>query len=317
MIRLYRYSSVVLLRFYSALIAWLYLMSSQVCPCLASNITDSSSARHSGTAADLASQLGLESVITQLGELSQGNVRDQETRLRCLELRQQAGEAVRHVVLEVMEVTAAIDRDIAIADREHDYLLGRRQRADRLSNFATFATTGTLLAVRSGLSFYPEYRDQINVLRSAQSAAAILIPTANITRRFVEPSSSENSPNMLAALFDRKTDQRSVYNKTVWNYLNSVPPDSLDGKTRRQELIASWAKRRGLAPESTVKLKSEIDLLTGTGRLSGRSSISLLDRKTSMLLDLRAEIGRIYRTVVELDRIVAAQSTTNIGTSNP
>ncbi|MDP3510706.1 MAG: hypothetical protein Q8T09_22255 [Candidatus Melainabacteria bacterium] len=312
----YSCSRAYLVRFGPALLAGLCLLLSALCPCIASDIAASTGGRHSGTVSDLASELGLDSVIAELGKIQQKPEKDTETRLKLLELRQRAGEIIRHVVLEVMEVTAAIDRDIAIADREHDYLLGRRQKGDRLSNFATFATTGTLLAVRSGLSFYPEYRDQINVLRSAQSAAAILIPSANMSRRFVEPSSSENPPNMLAALFERKTDQRSGYNKTVWNYLNSVPPDSTDGKTRRQELIASWTKRRGLAPAATAKFKTEIDLLTGTGRLSGPSSISLLDRKTSMLLDLRAEIGRLYRTIVELDRLVS-QSKIDIGSAAP
>lgn len=263
-----------------------------------------STLRHAGRAEDLASQLGLQPLIKQLVELSGRKQQDIEMRMEVLSLRQRLGDKIRHAMLEIMEVTAAIDRDIAESDRLQDYLTGRRTRSDRRTNFATFVSTGILKAVHAGLGFSENANTPIDVLRATASGLDIGIPSSNMLHRYQDRGRLSSQPNMLAMVFNRPVDARSSYNKTVWEYLNSVPPGSKDGKTRRQELIESWIKRRDLKPPSSLPGKKEDDLLAGTAAQGTPITIEVLESRASMLADLKAEIMRMYRVLVELDTLV-------------
>jgi hypothetical protein len=260
--------------------------------------------RHAGKAEDLARQFGLEPLINQLAELSSKKQQDAATRLDALSLRQQLGDRIRHAMLEVMETTAAIDRDIAESDRLRDYLAGKRTRNDRRTNFTTFVSTGILKAVHAGLGFSENANTTIDVLRGTASGLDIMLPSSNMLHRYRYHGRLSSQPNMLAMIFNRSSDARSAYNKTVWKYLNSVPPDSRGDKTRRQELIESWVKQRELKAPSSAKGKSEDDLLAGTAPQGSPITIELLERRTSMLSDLKAEIVRMYRVLVELDELI-------------
>jgi hypothetical protein len=251
-------------------------------------------------------QFNLDSLLSKINNLKQKSPIDLETRVEILTEKQNLGNLIRHYILDVMEVTSAIDRDLAETDRIHDHLVNSKQKADRISNFLTFVATGSLGLVRSGMSFNPANTLANNVLRTTENSTEVMIPTADITRRY-RTTHTANKPNMLARIFDKPVDSRTNYNETVWKYLNSVPQDTKTGNTRKQDLINNWIKQRDLTSPASPKGKHEIDLLTGTCSTKDSLNISLLEKRSSMLSDLRAEVVRIYRILAQLDDLVIAQ----------
>lgn len=255
--------------------------------------------RHSGRVIDLARQLDMVHSLKRLRQLERKQAAIQSNSsetIEILSIRQELGNKIRHSMLEVMEVTAAIDRDLAYTDRLHDSLVARRSRADRLSNVSTFVLDGTLSAVKSGLRFGSADAAH-RILEAASSGISILVPGGTAVRSFKEPEANAR-PNMLAPLFSQQTtDPKSQYNNFVWTYLMSVAPDSKYQESRFKELLRSWRLRRELGHASPT----DIAILSGTAPVNSPVNAEMLELRSSLLNDLRAEIVRLYRTLVELD----------------
>jgi hypothetical protein len=49
-------------------------------------------------------------------------------------------------------------------------------------------------------------------------------------------------PNMLSKVFNNQTDKNSDYPLLVWSYLNRIPVDSVERRTRLENLFQHWKR---------------------------------------------------------------------------
>lgn len=100
---------------------------------------------------------------------------------------------------------------------------------------------------------------------------------------------------MLAPIFGRKPELRSVYPDDVWTYLNTAPVnDPRVHVAWKAELIDEW-----------VKLGDKIDQLASRMADQKKLSIDVLTDRSAMLLDLRSRLSLMSRDLRDLMKSVS------------
>ena len=114
------------------------------------------------------------------------------------------------------------------------------------------------------------------------------------------------APNMLAPIFGRTPELRSIYPQDVWAYLNTAP--ATDPRVHvpwRDELISEWMQAGRIGPPNVSGSQKKIDLLTSRIAEHKRLSIDLLADRSAMLLDLRARVSLMNRDLRDVMKAVA------------
>jgi hypothetical protein len=251
----------------------------------------------------LAKALGILPVIKTLKKDEEENRSNFSDRLsfQILRTRQQLSDMIQYTTLQVKEVTAAIDLDIAETDRLLDYLSTRRDQAVKVNSVATFMTSGALSALNSALNLGGRGGGSTNVIGTISGGSSTLMPTYNIySKRSRGSMAYRVHPNMLAPIFGFASGDETKFNSIIWTYLNSAPPGAVDDLNRREKLILSWRGLRGLPDPSTAAGKQRAAVLSGIPVPKASLTISLLDERSAMLTDVRAEVVRIFRDLSEL-----------------
>jgi hypothetical protein len=114
------------------------------------------------------------------------------------------------------------------------------------------------------------------------------------------------APNMLAPIFGRRPELRSVYPQDVWTYLNTAP--AADPRVHvpwKDELIAEWVRLGRIGPPNALGSQKKIDQLTSRIAEHTRLSIDLLNDRSAMLADLRARVCLMNRDLRDLMKAVS------------
>lgn len=264
---------------------------------------DRKTVRLSARGLALAKALGILGEIEKLArqeEANRASFSDKRS-YEILRTRQQLADLIQYATLQVKEVTAAIDIDMAETNRLLDFLTTRRDNAVRVNNIATFMTSGALSALNSALNLAGSGGGATNVLGTVSGGASVGMPTYNIySKRTRGRMSYRVHPNMLAPIFGFPATEGAEYNSIIWSYLNSSPPGSTAKMTRREKLIASWMRLRGLPDPSTNSGKKRAAILSGVPVPNSNLTVSILDERSAMLTDVRAEVVNIFRDLSEL-----------------
>src|SRR5207245_9374998 len=100
------------------------------------------------------------------------------------------------------------------------------------------------------------------------------------------------APNMLAPIFGRTPELRSIYPQDVWAYLNTAPPtDPRVHVPWRDELISEWVQAGRIGPPNVSGSQKKNDLLTSRIAEHKRLSIDLLEDRSATHLDLRPRMA--------------------------
>ena len=114
------------------------------------------------------------------------------------------------------------------------------------------------------------------------------------------------APNMLAPLFGRTPELRSIYPQDVWAYLNTAPAsDPRIHVPWREELINQWVQQKRIGPPDAPASQKKIELLTSRIAEHKRLPIDVLTDRTLMLVDLRARVGLMNRDLRDLLGVVS------------
>ncbi len=252
----------------------------------------------SPTSRDMAELLGVMPIVEKLDTLQLAPLGNESKDFEHVRLKQQLLEKVIIATLQVRDVTARIDRELARLDRKSGYLENKRDRAIKLNSMANLFGTGLVNEVgQAGEMKVKEAPGEITELVGGGLSMVLA------GRALMQQSGSKErvraKPNMLAKIFNCPTDKNTEYPDVVWNYLNRVPPEDLTHQTRLEALLHHWEHYRLISNTKTAAGRKRIAILTNTGQY-GVASIALIDDQSALLSDLKAEVFQLDRDLLEL-----------------
>lgn len=254
------------------------------------------SSKLSEQANHLMMDLQLEEAFKELKKLESEN--SSENELRILVLQSLISRKIQKASLEIQETFSNIDGDIAQNNMLLAYASNRQERLLRMTDVATFLTIGTFGVLESAVGRETGLSDIFGLVGSS---ASIALPLAALKpMHFNNPRYNQPRTNMLAPIFDVEY-KGDGYEPIVWNYLNSVPPQSVSMRTRREMLIKSWQSYRSfdeIKGETNRKIFRQI---IEAPSKENRLTVDSLKTRAQLLLDVRSLVQALYRDLAELD----------------
>jgi hypothetical protein len=258
--------------------------------------------KFSPSAQEVAELLGIKTKLERLYALSDKDrgLTDSPMSAEALALRQEILESVISTSLSVDGVIAEIDDEISKSNETRAVLEARRDHALAVNNVINFVSGGGLGIVSSALQINDSTAVWGNIAGIVGGGVSIALSLVGLRQQKGAQTPLEESPNMLAKIFDRKTEFHSDYPEEIWRYLNSSPPSVSGQATRREQLIDRWVKEGRIDDINSQKGQHKIDLLTSGVSQKKRLSIDTLMDRAAMLADLRARISLMKRDLSKL-----------------
>lgn len=253
---------------------------------------------HSGltpTAHDIAKQID---VLSLVEKLEQGSLSGELERLK---VSQDLSTSVLISTLQVRDVTARIERELAVINRLRGLLEDRRDRAIKLNSIENIGASGAMSEIANGSTFMSS-QTTTNVVNLVAGAATIGLGSWALKQQSGAKQRITVRPNMLAKIFNHPTDKNSEYPPVVWNYLNSAPVGT--SQTRLQSLMDRWRKYK-VIPNTFVGAVAQrrLAVLTNSGPTT-TATIDTFNDQADMLFDLRSEVYQLDRDLLELMQCV-------------
>lgn len=264
----------------------------------------------SPAARDIARQLGIVPLIERIDELSAHPTSDIKTEFELLKLKHALNSRIMIAALQARDVSARIEKELALINRMRGLLEDKRDRAIKLNSMENVAAGGALNEIGvAGNLFANETPGEI--IQLVAGAATIGLGTWALRQQAGAKQRVNPKPNMLAKVFNLPPDKESDYPPLIWGYLNSVPPGST--QTRLETLCDRW-KRYEVIPRNlnTASGQKRIGLLTNT-RHSGTLTIDAFNDQSDMLFDLRSEVFQMDRDLLELAQGMEADAGAKLG----
>lgn len=247
------------------------------------------------TAHDIATQIDALPLVEKLEHGSPA------TELEQLRISQNLNTSVIIASLQVRDVVARIERELAMINRLRGLLEDRRDRAIKLNSIENIGASGAMSEIANGSTFMSSQTTG-NVVNLVAGAATIGLGTWALRQQSGAKQRITVKPNMLAKIFNHPVDKNSEYPPVVWNYLNSAPVDS--SQTRLQALMDRWRKYK-VIPNTTVGAVAQrrLAILTNSGNTT-TATIDIFNDQADMLFDLRTEVYQLDRDLLDLMQCV-------------
>jgi len=224
-----------------------------------------------------------------------------------LETRQKARMLIQKTGLEVDATVAEISAERELYNEILTKFKEDRDKAIAKTNAFAFISNGALWAVTEAFVI-PTYKHAIyNVPAGIVGIPAGMVPSAASMYTFKlingKKKDSEVEPNMLAKIFKYQTNSEIEYPKSVWDYLNGVPADAPNSKTRIDQLIDRWIADSNIPSFTDRNSKKQLDVITASVSQRKGLTISSLTVRTVMLDQLLAEVVKMKRMLLELEMV--------------
>lgn len=225
-------------------------------------------------------------------------------RLEMNESREEALEIIQQVNLEADYVEAQIMEEQSLYADMLQHMTSNRDKSVAITNAVSFGTNGALWAVCEAIAI-PTYKQPILSIPSGivgilagvvPSFASFYAMRQVAGKRY----SYKEEPNMLAKLFDKPVALHCEYPDSVWNYLNSVPPNDPSGKRRVDQIIDRWVEDKNIPNFTSRTSERQVDLVTGSKSIPKTLTIDLLSTRQTMLDQLTSEVLKMKRLLLEL-----------------
>ncbi len=257
-------------------------------------------------ASGAAKLLQIQPTVERLAVKSNGRA----VQLANIETTKQQVFITGRILLAALDARKAVDKldlQIAIETAARDRLVRQRDLAVNITNNINFFQIGILGLIAagplglSGNATQRLYGDRVNIVSGYMVgglAAAALVEHHGGIRL------TKAQPNTLGAAFNIQTAPAYQLSQTLTNFFNSVPPDSIDGLTRKDELIKYWMQTKILSV-NVEKLSNQEKLAAeGPAHHFWSETIKLISNRIRMLYDMRAIIDQIDVGLSDLLRSV-------------
>lgn len=252
----------------------------------------------------IAKLLKVDSGLHRLAALRAQRAVDAAPGMDELTLRQQILESVQVGTLEVDGVVAEIANEQSEISSLRTILQSRRDRkANRLTTAALLVGSGlgTAASATQFTSLSNTTQNVGDAIAVGSGAGTIVLSILAARAQNGPRGTVENTPNMLAPLFDGHAVLRSYYPPFVLEYLQSIPPGEDPGQgTRLEQLMKDWGETGHLTLSDSARRNSRIAVLTSSGDPDVQVTIGDLTDRLSMLGDVRARVSLIKRDLASL-----------------
>lgn len=244
-------------------------------------------------------------LLDEVEHLAQTYERYKSTRqvqdtLDYLLAKQQFTEELAAVGFDVRRCTNAIDREIARNQEKTANLTELRDKAIRFNTYANFIAGGLTGIVSGALELSDLSRFTYTVVDILEGTGQAGLSLWAYKAEHAGDRKQGPMPNILTVLIDEEREH-DAYSPSVRAYLNTVPQNSPDGKTRAQELVARWQRLQFCLTHQGHRRKHErIKKITGNHEEDATLTIDLLEDRIAMLQDLRSEITTMDEHLGEL-----------------
>lgn len=206
-------------------------------------------------------------------------------------------EKILGAALEVRQLVDRIDQE---KHYQFDILLPQlvrvRDRVNLLTNTATFTEIGVLKNIAGGA--FARGRNQAGTETIlTMDAIAVLLSTANLAYLKLYRHKQDSRVNALANVYKLDTPSEYHFTSLIASYLDGVAPESSDGATRKQQLLAHW-KQTGVLPnkERTKEVLASMPSM----RDKRVETIELVNKRIRMLFDLKGTVETLDSGLLEL-----------------
>ena len=206
-------------------------------------------------------------------------------------------EKILGAAFEVRQVVDCIDRD---KHYQFDVLLPQlvrvRDRVNLLSNTATFTEIGVLKSIAGG-DFVRKDTSAGAQKIMVMDALAVAISTANLAFLKLYRHKQSSEVNVLANVFGFDAPSDSRFTPLISEYLESVPPGSKTGMTRKQQLINRWKQIGRLSSK-----KGSAEALASMPSTHNKrvETIELVNKRVEMLFDLSGAVETLDSELLNL-----------------
>jgi hypothetical protein len=257
-------------------------------------------------ASGAAKLLQIQPTVERLAVNSNGGA----VQLANIETTKQQVFITSRILLAALDARKAVDKldlQIAIETAARDRLVRQRDLAVNITNNLNFFQIGILGLISAGpLGLSGEaterlYGDRLNIISGymvAGLAAAALVEHHGGIRL------TKAQPNTLGAAFNIQTAPAYQLSQTLTNFFNSVPPDSIDGLTRKDELNKYWMQTKVISINVEKRSNQEKLAAEGPAHHFWSETIKLISNRIRMLYDMRAIIDQIDVGLSDLLRSV-------------
>ncbi|MBS1990396.1 MAG: hypothetical protein JSS83_07755 [Cyanobacteria bacterium SZAS LIN-3] len=220
---------------------------------------------------------------------------DEQMNLRVYLLDKIVGQS-----LEVRMVCDRIDRELAWAYSGKGSMEARRQRNLNLLFAANFLQGGILGTIAGPEFLHGDARAGAELLLTG-SGVGLGLSTLALLESRSGSKKVDGETTVLADIFELKhEDKQQHHPEVVMKYLNSVPPLTVNGATRRQTLIAGWKKGHYMHAKDERQMNTLAALqVPGTRQ---RENIGLLANRIRMLYDVQWTVEQLDGELLELLR---------------
>ena len=245
---------------------------------------------------EVAQQLGVLQIIDRLNRIKAQPEHDLYLEVERLKLKNTLDSKVTIATLQVRDVTAKIERELALFNRMRGLLEDRRDKAIKLNSIENIVASGAIAEVgQAGELFANEVPGEIIGLVAGLGTMGL--GSWALHQQGGGKQRVTLKPNMLAQIFKCPTDKDSEYPPLVWTYLNSLRPG--ERQTRLQVLYDRWQRFKVIPNLNTPEGIKRIGILTNT-RSKGFANIDLYDDQCDMLVDVRSEVFQLDRDLLDL-----------------
>ncbi len=241
---------------------------------------------------EAAKLLGVEQCAANIININRTGARNGAD-LQTLALDLYVLEKILGAALEVRQVVDRVDRE---KHYQFDILLPQlvrvRNRVNLLTNTATFTEIGVLKNIAAG-EFYNSKNTAGNTTLMTMDAIAVLLSTANLAYLKLYHHKQESPVNVIANIFKFDTPNQNQFSSLIFSYLESVPPGSVNGSSRKQLLIDHW--------KQTDKHRTA-EALASSPSMHGKrvETIELVNRRVQMLFDVRGTVETLDASLLQL-----------------
>lgn len=257
-------------------------------------------------AKEAAQLLGLMPYVQRLYELkATGNSEPGVMSDEQLALRVQLLDKILEQSLEVRVVADRIDRELAWTYTGKGMLEARRQKRLNYLFTANFMQGG-ILGVLSGPQFLDHHPNTGGELLLVASSVGLLLSSLSLVASRSGTKKMDGEQTVLADVYSLNQPGTPLSSPgehdpiVVMKFLNSVPPNSLEHKTRKEALIEAWKKGQYLKNHSEEHL-NKLAVVTPPGT-KYREDIKLLGDRIRMLYDVQWTIEQLDAELLELMR---------------
>lgn len=250
---------------------------------------------------EAATLLGILPKVDRLIELRQARGVDSPISDEELGLKVDVLDRVLRGSLEVRMVSDRIDRELSWAFNGEGMLQGKRQKTLNYLFIANFMQGG-ILGIVSGPMFLHGLPIAGTDLLLLASSIGLGLSTISLIEMRSPSKKIDGETTVLANVFKLQQPEPQHRLETVVKFMNSVPPDSIDHKTRVESLIADWKKGHYLTSMNETHLKKLAAVQPEANQYKER--IRLINNRIRMLFDTQWTVQQLDGELLDIMRAV-------------